>query len=68
MNAQERIQKGKFRLGVKSMPLYKKLLSELGDSFRGQIFMALSFDDKEMIAELKKFCSGEVKQKNISYI
>lgn len=57
MTTEERIKNGKFRIGVKQTPLYKKLLAELGESFKSQIFQALAFDDEAMIAELKKFCS-----------
>ena len=57
MTKEERINAGKFRIGVKQTPLYKKLLNDLGDGFRSQIFQALALDDEAMIAELKKFSS-----------
>lgn len=60
MTREEKIRKGKFRIGVKQSPLYKRLLDELGDDFRSQIFRALSLNDNDMIAELKKFCAVQI--------
>lgn len=68
MTPRDRIEKGKFRIGVKKLPLYRSLLDKLGDMFKPQIFMALSLNDKDMISELKNLALQESKQNNILYI